>query len=87
MDIEYWNGDAWVPAVEGASLGDISKVFTFDEFESNKVRLKINEAWKYAYYGYIGIDAFRLFNLNNRQESFGSGNLCCTEMCGQWRSR
>lgn len=36
MDIEYWNGDAWVPAVEGASLGDISKVFTFDEFESNK---------------------------------------------------
>lgn len=66
MDIEYWNGDAWVPAVEGASLGDISKVFTFDEFESNKVRLKINEAWKYAYYGYIGIDAFRLFNLNDK---------------------
>ena len=66
MDIEYWNGDAWVPAVEGASLGDISKVFTFDEFESNKVRLKINEAWKYAYYGYIGIDAFRLFNLSDK---------------------
>ena len=66
MDIEYWNGDAWVPAVEGASLGDISKVFKFDEFESNKVRLKINEAWKYAYYGYIGIDAFRLFNLNDK---------------------
>lgn len=66
MDIEYWNGDTWVPAVEGASLGDISKVFTFDEFESNKVRLKINEAWKYAYYGYIGIDAFRLFNLSDK---------------------
>ena len=65
MDIEYLDGEEWVPIVEGASLGEISKVFTFDEFESNKVRLKINEAWKYAYYGYIGVDAFRLFYLND----------------------
>lgn len=65
MDIEYLDGEEWVPIVEGASLGEISKVFTFDEFESNKVRLKINKAWKYAYYGYIGVDAFRLFYLND----------------------
>lgn len=65
MDIEYWNGNEWVAVVEKASLGGMSKVFTFDEFESDKVRLNINTAWLYEYYGYIGVDAFRLFYLND----------------------
>ena len=66
MDIEYWNGSEWVAAVKGASLGAQSKVFSFDEFESDKVRLKINKAWQYDYYGMIGVDAFRLFYLKDK---------------------
>lgn len=66
MDIEYWNGSEWVAAVKGAHLGAQSKVFTFDEFVSDKVRLKINRAWLYDYYGEIGVDAFRLFYLKDQ---------------------
>lgn len=66
MDIEYWNGTEWVAALTDASLGTQSKIFTFDEFTSDKVRLNIKAAAPYnAYYGYIGVDAFRLFNLKD----------------------
>ena len=69
MDIEYWDGNKWVAAVEGASIDGQSRVFLFDSFKSDKVKLRINKAWLYDYYHsygwYTSIDAFRLFNLND----------------------
>ena len=69
MDIEYWDGNEWVAAVKGASIGGQSRVFLFDSFKSDKVKLRINKAWLYDYYHsfgwYTSIDAFRLFNLND----------------------
>lgn len=67
LDIEYWNGTEWIAVVKGEELGAQSKVFSFDEFEAEKVRLNLNKpAPYYFFYGNVGIDAFRLFNLSDK---------------------
>ena len=89
MDIEYWDGNEWVAAVKGASIGGQSRVFLFDSFKSDKVKLRINKAWLYDYYHsfgwYTSIDAFRLFNLNdvsnNRQESYWIMVISVAQKC------
>ncbi|MEE1492278.1 MAG: glycoside hydrolase N-terminal domain-containing protein [Massilioclostridium sp.] len=41
FNIEYWNGEEWIAALTGGSMGTARKEFSFDEFTANKIRLNI----------------------------------------------
>ncbi len=41
FNIEYWNGEEWIAALTGGSMGTAKKEFTFDEFTADKIRLNI----------------------------------------------